>query len=220
MSTGSEFPPEELSESTVERYSSQANVISNALREADKAMETAYGSSRSLGDGDIDQQSEISSIGNSTIMTGAAATRANIHSTFNLKENDEQFHAIAELILGRYGRFLINGASSFSVSASDMQYFERIVNRDSFVDALRFRVKSCPEKPSKPVHFAVRNCHALGLDRAGAQNPFYARPGSSIPIEVSRGSSFRTISCLYQRISCFPLNTAETKDDKPERFFL
>ena len=108
-------------------------------------MQTAYDSTIPSmgGDGDeegittTDQQSEISSIGSSTIMTGAAALQANVL-------------AIAELILSKYGRLLMTGATTYSVSTSDKQYFDQIVHRDRYVDAIRFRLKKnhsfCPEE--------------------------------------------------------------------------
>jgi len=184
MSPDDEIPQTDDSESADEPLSSQANIISNALKEADKLDQSVYEASNAPEEPQASVKKEAeSSLGDCTAMTGAANTHTT--TTLNLKDNDIQFLVISEVILGMYGHFLTNGAESFSVSLQDKLQLDRMVkNRDAFADAVRFRLRSCPEDSSETVHVAVRNCRALGLHRSGAQNPLFASVGTMIPIEV------------------------------------
>jgi hypothetical protein len=175
----------EGSESTDQPLSNQANAISNAMKEADKAMQEADGSNKEFEEAQANElQDEESSFGDDATAKTGAATNANTHTTLNLTENDAQFLVFADVIVEKYGHFLTNGARSFSVSIADKEQLDRMVNRDSFVDAVRFRLRSCPENSMEPTHVAVRQCRALGLHRSGSQNPLFARAGTLISIEV------------------------------------
>ena len=210
MSSGNEIPQTEGSESTDEPLSSQANIISNALREADKADQSVYKSSNAPEEPEAPVERETeSSFGDHTALTGAANTHTT--TTLNLKENDTQFLVLSEVILGKYGHFLTNGATTFSVSLEDKVQLDRMLkNRDGFVDAVRFRLRSCPENSSQTVHVAVRNCRALGLHRSGAQNPLFARVGTLISIEVRhRWADVLIIPC--SEVSPFSAATTELR---------
>ena len=210
MSPGDEIPPTEGSESTDEPLSSQAIMISNALREADKLDQSVYEAN------DVPEEREASvkkeaesSLGDCTAMTGAANTHTT--TTLNLKENDTQFLVLSEVILGMYGHLLTNGATSFSVSLQDKVQLDRMMkNRDAFVDAVRFRLRFCPEDSSETVHVAVRNCRALGLHRSEAQNPLFASVGTLIPIEVRHHAG---LIVEKPEISRFSLQQPQNSDD-------
>jgi hypothetical protein len=220
MSWNGETPAAESSESNGEPLSHQANIISNALKEADKAMEASFGGGNYRGQAaasvslaadtldsnyrgqaaatvslaadtmdNCDEAEASVSLAADTLESGLF-TNAHTIATLNLKENDAQFLVIAEIIVAKYDHFLRNGARSFSVSIADKEQMDRMVNRDSFVAAVNFRLQSCPELSDNPMHVLARKCRALGLNRAGDQNPLYARPGTIIEIEV-RTLSFK-----------------------------
>lgn len=193
--------------------SNQSQMISNALRQADKAMKqanyvfsegtkgaaTINDPNLSDGNNSSEEEEEASSYGgetmnDSTIRTGvdaqqtkaSAPTGGSSKSSLNLRRNDTQFHVIAGLIVAKFEHFLTSGAQSFAVSVGDKQQLDRMVSRDNFVEAVRYRLQSCPERSMKPIHTLTRQCKALGLHRSGNQNLLYAPAGAIIQIEVGR----------------------------------
>lgn len=172
-----------------EPLSNQANAISDAMKEADKAIAAAFegnndGAPNEAVQSTSEDADEESTYADETFQTGAA-TNANTLTTLNLKENNTQFLVIAEVIVGKYEHHLKNGARQYSVSISDKEQLERMVNRDNFIDAVRYRLRKCPENSRESTHVLLRKCRALGLDRSGARNPLFARAGTLIDIEVS-----------------------------------
>ena len=181
--------------------SSQSKMISTALRQADKAIKQAnymfsQGTSTRKDTVDDPNFSEHgSSDDGSSTYAGTMAdlntikTGADSKSTapsLNLRQNDSQFHVIAGFVVSKFEHFLTSGAKSFALSVDDKQQLDRIVSRDNFVEAVRYRIQYCPKKPVKPIHVLTRHCHALGLHRSGNQNLLYAPAGTIIEIEVSK----------------------------------
>lgn len=191
-------------------FSDQSKMISNALRQADKAMtkadymysENMRGAPNIYEETSGESSYEDSSHTTATVRTGYG-TRSNPiqqqqqqpqqqkppapgppKPSLNLRSNDTQFHIIADLIVSKYDHLLQSGAQSFSVSIEDKQQLDRMVSRDSFVDAVRFRLESCPEQSQLPIHVITRKCRALGLHRMGNENLLYAPAGTMILIEV------------------------------------
>jgi hypothetical protein len=194
--------------------SDQSKMISNALRQADKAMQDANYvfaegtkgavtvNDPNISDGDNSSEDSYSygdTINDSTIKTNttkATATVASSKANLNLRRNDTQFHVIAGLIVSKFDHFLTAGAKSFAVSINDKQQLDRMVSRDNFVEAVRYRLQTCPAKSQKPIHILVRHCQALGLHRSGNKNLLYAPAGTIIDIEVRRRRDYRLLSPL------------------------
>ena len=182
-------------------FSDQSKIISNALRQADRAMQQSTYAYNTNGMAAIDEsRNEELTVGkesftlddttDSTVKTGIETrTRLSTESTrqsLDLRQNDTQFQIIADIIVSKYERLLKAGARSFSVSLADKQQLDRMVSRDSFVEAVRFRLQTCPEDSQNPIHVLTRKCRALGLHRSGNQNLLYAPPGTVLEIEVSQ----------------------------------
>ncbi len=186
-------------------FSDQSKIISNALREADRVMKNANYVFSSKSAATVDERthnddngSESSSYDETTDIAIRKGVDARIRestynepttglnkSPLNLKENDIQFQIIADVIVSKYEHFLKTGTKTFSVSIVDKQQLDRMVARDNFVEAVRFRLHSCPEDSQKQIHVLTRKCRALGLHRLGNQNLLFAPAGTVIEIEVS-----------------------------------
>lgn len=105
----------------------------------------------------------------------------------DLKYNDNSFHIVASLIVDRFDEHLSNKETrSFQVTAGDMYHMERVVpDKKRFIEAVKYRVETCPEDSMKPIHVVTRQCHALGLDRRGVRNLLSAPIGSYFEMSVS-----------------------------------
>ena len=185
-------------------FSDQSKMISNALRQADKVMKQATYAFNSKGMTTIDESRHeelmrgeesftLDDTTESTVKTGVdTRTRISSESTrqsLDLRRNDIQFQIIADIIVSKYDHLLKSGARSFSVSLADKQQLDRMVSRESVVEAVRFRLQSCPDNSQKPIHIVTRKCRALGLHRSGNQNLLYAPPGTVLEIEVSESGT-------------------------------
>lgn len=108
----------------------------------------------------------------------------------DLKHNDNSFHIIAKLLVDRFEEHLSNeNVKTIRLSAGDLYHLNRVVpGRQSFIEAVRYRLKECPDDSSKPIHLVTRQCHALGLDRDGEANLLYAPIGTNFPISRMRES--------------------------------
>lgn len=102
----------------------------------------------------------------------------------DLKHNDNSFHVVAKLLVGRFEDQLSNNkVTSIRITAGDSYHLNRVVpEKNSFIEAVQFRLKSCPEESSKSIHVVTRQCQALGLDRNGEHNLLHAPIGSNFPI--------------------------------------
>jgi len=104
----------------------------------------------------------------------------------DLKENDVQFEVLGKLLVEKYSRALerSNGKpSSIIITAADKDQLSRMIrSRDSFVEALRYRLRSCPQDSSKSIHVITRQCRSLGLHREGTQNLLYVDAGQEVLI--------------------------------------
>ena len=120
-----------------------------------------------------------------------------VPSGLDLRTNDNAFHVIAQVVVDKYDDHVT--AKSLTVTAEDRLQLDRMVPphvRGSFIEALRFRLKTCPRDSSSPIHVLTRNCQSLGMDRVAAdQNLLLAPPGTVIPINVSRYSGL----CFFSR---------------------
>lgn len=189
-------------------FSDQSKIISNALRQADRAMKQSTYAFNTKGMTTMDESRHEELMGgeelftlddttDSTVKTGVETrTRISSESTrqsLDLRRNDVQFRIIADIIVSKYEHLLKAGAKSFSVSIADKQQLDRMVSRDNFVEAVRFRLQSCPENSQNPIHVVTRKCRALGLHRSGNQNLLFAPSGTILEIEVSANNT-RTAS--------------------------
>jgi len=109
----------------------------------------------------------------------------------DLKHNDNSFHVVAKLLVGRFEDQLSDKkVKSIRLTAGDLYHLNRVVpEKNSFIEAIRYRLRKCPENPSKPIHLITLQCHALGLDREGEYNLLYAPIGSNFPISEMKKSN-------------------------------
>ena len=108
--------------------------------------------------------------------------------SLDLRTNENQFHVIANLIVDKYENILNSGAESFTLTPVDKMQLDRLVPtriRQNFLEAVKLRLKSCPDQITRPIHIVLRKCEALGLDRDGSQNLLFAPEGTVIFIHVS-----------------------------------
>jgi hypothetical protein len=117
----------------------------------------------------------------------AATTVATPRSqALDLKHNDNAFQVIASLIVDRFDRHLRLQPVSITITVDDWQHLDRVVpDKKRFIDAVVYRLKSCPEHSMKPIHLVTRKCRSLGLDREGRQNILNAAVGSTVRLDVS-----------------------------------
>jgi hypothetical protein len=122
---------------------------------------------------------------------GPAATSVTTPGSRNLdlSHNDNSFHVIASLVVDRFENQLKLGAPSLQITRTDREQLDRMVPermRTNLVDAVAFRLQSCPEDSMQSIHILLRKCRSLGLDREGSQNVLMAPVNTVIPI--TRGS--------------------------------
>jgi hypothetical protein len=104
----------------------------------------------------------------------------------DLKHNDNSFQVIASLIVDKFDAHLRLKALSITMTLDDRQYLDRVVqDKKRFVDALRYRLETCPEHSMKTIHAVTRKCRSLGLDREGSQNILNAAIGSTVRLSAS-----------------------------------
>jgi hypothetical protein len=107
----------------------------------------------------------------------------------DLKHNDNSFHVIVSLVVDRFENQLKLGAPSIQITRTDREQLDRMVPeslRGNLVDAVAFRLQSCPEDSMQSIHMLLRKCRSLGLDREGNQNVLMA-PVNSVVL-INRGS--------------------------------
>ena len=107
-------------------------------------------------------------------------------SPLDLRTNDNSFHAIAKNVVERFQSKLT--AKSIRVTFEDRMQVDQMVPKNvraSFIDAVRYRLLSCPSDSTDPIHVLTRECQSLGLDREGDRNLLLAPPGTKIDFTVS-----------------------------------
>lgn len=128
---------------------------------------------------------------NDRLVKALTPTTANTATTprsqaLDLRHNDNAFQVIASLIVDKFDVHLRQQAVSITITLDDRQHLDRVVpDKKRFVDALSYRLQSCPERSMKPIHVVTRKCRSLGLDREGSQNILNAAVGSTVRLSVS-----------------------------------
>lgn len=89
-------------------------------------------------------------------------------SQMDLKNNDNSFCVIADLVLQPFKR----GATFSAEAHAQLDKAVPQHLRESFVEALRYRIaNNCPPGSSQHVHVVTRKCQVLGFDKEGDANP-------------------------------------------------
>lgn len=117
------------------------------------------------------QDPAIQSLG-STVTEGSEA-RANL----DLKNNDNAFHVLANLLVDFYQSKIVVGENKVRLTRADRDHMSRLLPssaRAKFIDAVRYRLRSTPREPTKPLEFLTRQCERFGLDREENDNPILA----------------------------------------------
>ena len=117
----------------------------------------------------------------------------------DLKHNDNAFHIVATLLVDRFEEQLLDkNTKSIRVKAGDMYHMERVVpDKDTFIEAVQFRVINCPENSTASIHELTRRCQALGLHRKGKDNLLHAPIGSIYEISVSPNITYYVLSITH-----------------------
>jgi hypothetical protein len=100
----------------------------------------------------------------------------------DLKNNDNAFHVIADLVLAPFEQ-VEKGAS---LPVTDQAQLDRSVPphvRQGFVEAVQYRLENnCPPGSTEHVHVVTRKCQALGFAKKDSTNPLLAKiPTVEIP---------------------------------------
>jgi hypothetical protein len=117
----------------------------------------------------------------------------------DLKHNDNSFGVFANLIVDRFEDKLNSGVSSFALSTGDRDYLDRTVQprvRQALVDAVQYRLETCPPDSQHYVHVVLRKCQALGLDKDGDENILFASAFTTIVIHVSLCRPETRVGCV------------------------
>jgi hypothetical protein len=121
----------------------------------------------------------------------------------DLKYNDNSYHVIAKLIIGRFEDQFNLHSETITITAGDRYHLDRVVpTKTGFVEAVQYRLRDCPEDSQKSIHLITRQCRALGLHLEGEKNLLFAPVGTVIKIDVS----FTENGCFSDEASrSFPL---------------
>ena len=125
--------------------------------------------------------------GNAGASSSSSSTPASTRA-LDLKQNDNSFHVIANLVVDRFEEYLDAGVATLNLTEEDRRQLDRIVPesmRNNFVEAVRYRLAASSEGSQQSLHLVLRKCRALGLDREGNQNLMFAAPNTTITIYVS-----------------------------------
>ncbi|CAB9516026.1 expressed unknown protein [Seminavis robusta] len=127
-----------------------------------------------------------SSDGKESFSLGSVSRRT---KDLDLAHNDNSFHVIGGLIVEFFQSKQKAGNSDLRLTAQDIAQLDRLAPprvRASFVEAVRFRFTNAPMESTSSVHLLARQCHDLGLDADGPQNPLLVAAGAEIVIPVPR----------------------------------
>ena len=105
----------------------------------------------------------------------------------DLSHNDNSFHVIGGLIVEFFQSKQKNGNSDLRLTAQDIAQLDRLAPprvRASFVEAVRYRFTNAPMDSTNSVHMLARQCHDLGLDAEGPNNPLLVAAEAEIIIPV------------------------------------
>ena len=135
----------------------------------------------------------------------SVASNGSSRRSLDLIHNDNAFHVIASIVVERFQR---HGSQGTYLDADDWKVLDASVPpavRDSFVKAVRFRLKyNCPPNSEAHVHVLTRQCAEYNLAKEGDLNPLLREPS------FSSSSTFEaTVSSLYFNScvrSCSPLS--------------
>lgn len=113
--------------------------------------------------------------------TDASVTSAGIsRRSLDLIHNDNAFHVVASIVVERFQR---HGSQGVYLDAEDWKVLDSSVPpavRESFVKAVRFRLKyNCPPSSEAHVHVLTRLCAEFNLAKEGDLNPLLRQPSSS-----------------------------------------
>jgi hypothetical protein len=109
----------------------------------------------------------------------------------DLAHNDNSFHVIGGLIVEFFQSKQKAGIhSDLRLTAHDLAQLDRLAPprvRASFVEAVRYRFTNAPMDSTSSVHMLARQCHNLGLDADGPNNPLLVAAEAElvIPVPVS-----------------------------------
>lgn len=110
----------------------------------------------------------------------------------DLAHNDNSFHVIGGLIVEFFQTKQMSGNCNMRLTPQDIAQLDRLAPprvRASFVEAVRYRFTNAPMGSTSSVHQLARQCHDLGLDAEGPQNPLLVAAETEIVITVPRVSS-------------------------------
>eukprot|EP00542_Grammatophora_oceanica_P010824 CAMPEP_0194043114 /NCGR_PEP_ID=MMETSP0009_2-20130614/14799_1 /TAXON_ID=210454 /ORGANISM="Grammatophora oceanica, Strain CCMP 410" /LENGTH=730 /DNA_ID=CAMNT_0038687219 /DNA_START=34 /DNA_END=2226 /DNA_ORIENTATION=+ len=129
--------------------------------------------------------------------TGNRTEDSGSRKEMDLRNNDNAFHVIANLVLEKFQ----NGKTQ--LTKEDRQQLDSTLPpsvRESFVEAVRYRVKNCPPSSLKNIHLMTRQCAALGLAKEEDENPLLVSSPSKVSIlnmpTVQQNSNGSTIQSL------------------------
>lgn len=129
------------------------------------------------------------SIGKESFSMGSVSRRT---KDLDLAHNDNSFHVIGGLIVEFFESKQMSGNRNMRLTPQDIAQLDRLAPprvRASFVEAVRYRFTKAPMGSNSSVHQLARQCHDLGLDAEGPQNPLLVAAETEIVITVPRVSS-------------------------------
>jgi Cys-rich protein (TIGR01571 family) len=108
--------------------------------------------------------------------SGSAQTGVSSRSTLDLKNNDNSFHVLANLMVDLLHP-KVNDSRELVLLPEDRQRIERLLPpsaRINFIQAVQHRLNTMPANPTTPLQFLTLQCKELCLDQEGSRNPILA----------------------------------------------
>ena len=140
------------------------------------------------------------SLGKESFSIGSVSRRT---KDLDLAHNDNSFHVIGGLIVEFFHSKQKSGNSDLRLTPQDIAQLDRLAPprvRASFVEAVRYRFTNTPMDSTSSVHELARQCHELGLDAEGPQNPLLVAAEAEIviPVPVSVEMSSKLLLALQR----------------------
>ena len=127
------------------------------------------------------------SLGKESFSIGSVSRRT---KDLDLAHNDNSFHVIGGLIVEFFQSKQKSGKGDLRLTPQDIAQLDRLAPprvRASFVEAVRYRFTNAPMDSTSSVQLLAKQCHELGLDAEGPQNPLLVAAETEIiiPFPVS-----------------------------------